>query len=167
MLNSFPILSVFALGGSAGASRCLCTYGDPCWPDAATFAQLESQVSQPLIYPVPTASACYPAANPSGNCSEVIQNWTDGNWRSSIPGSMHAPNFESFIFKNGTISACYLNTSLGVPCEQGNVPVIGVDARTPKDIQAAINFAIQYNLKLVVKNTGLVSSAPDHRDLHG
>ena len=36
--------------------------------------------------------------------------------------------------------------------------MIGVDARTPKDIQAAVNFAIQYNLKLVVKNTGLVKS---------
>lgn len=71
-----------------------------------------------------------------------------------MPGSMEAPNFESFIFKNGTISACYLNTSLGASCEQGNVPVIGVDARTPQDIQAAINFALQYDLKLVVKNTG-------------
>ena len=158
MLNSFTVLSVFALGRLAGGwpyhTGCRCTYSDPCWPDAATFADLESQVSQSLVYPVPTASACYPPANPSGNCSEVIQNWTDGNWRSSIPGSMEAPNFETFEFKNGTISACYLNTALGVPCEQGNVPVIGVDARTPEDIQAAINFAIQYNLKLVVKNTG-------------
>ncbi|KAL4064183.1 hypothetical protein V8B97DRAFT_2105927 [Scleroderma yunnanense] len=158
MLNSFSILSILALGASIGASphdtSCLCTYGDVCWPDAATFAQLESQVSQPLIYPNPTASACYPAANPSGNCSEVIQNWSDGNWRSSMPDSMEAPNYESFVFKNGTISACYLNTSLGIPCEQGNVPVIGVDARTPEDIQAAVKFAVQYNLKLVVQNTG-------------
>ena len=67
---------------------------------------------------------------------------------------MDMVNFESFVFKNGTISACYLNTSLSVPCEQGNVPVIGVDARTPEDIQAAISFAVQYNLKVVVKNTG-------------
>lgn len=75
-------------------------------------------------------------------------------WRPSVPGSMEMSNYESFTFKNGTISACYLNTSLGVPCEQGNVPVIGVDARTPEDIQAAVNFAVQYNLKTVVKNTG-------------
>ncbi|KAL4062009.1 hypothetical protein J3A83DRAFT_4178849 [Scleroderma citrinum] len=158
MFNSFIALSTLALAGFVGAwpydSGCVCTYGDPCWPDAATFAQLESQVSQPLVYPYPTASACYPAANPSGNCSEVIQNWTDGNWRSSFPGSMESPNFESFEFKNGTLSACYLNTSLGIPCEQGNVPVIGVDARTSEDIQAAVKFAVQYNLKLVIKNTG-------------
>ncbi|KAI6015297.1 hypothetical protein F5J12DRAFT_817299 [Pisolithus orientalis] len=158
MLVILFTLCFFALGSFAGApsnsSGCLCTYGHPCWPTPDQFAELESQVSQPLIYPVPTASACYPANDPSGNCTQVMQRWTDGNWRSSIPGSMAEPNFESFVFKNGTISACYLNTSLGVPCEQGSVPVIGVDARTPQDIQAAVNFALRYNLKLVVKSTG-------------
>ncbi|KAI6144934.1 hypothetical protein BKA82DRAFT_4168424 [Pisolithus tinctorius] len=158
MLVIFFTLSFFALGSFAGApsnsSGCLCTYENPCWPTPDQFAELESQVSQPLIYPVPTASACYPANDPSGNCTQVMERWTDGNWRSSIPGSMAEPNFESFVFKNGTISACYLNTSLGAPCEQGSVPVIGVDARTPQDIQAAVNFALRYSLKLVVKNTG-------------
>ncbi|KAI6039160.1 hypothetical protein EDC04DRAFT_1789053 [Pisolithus marmoratus] len=158
MLNVFAALSLLIVGSFAGTpsnnTGCLCTYGQPCWPTADQFADLESQVSQPLIYPVPSASACYPATNPSGNCTQAVQSWTDGNWRSSMPGAMEAPNFESFTFKNGTISACYLNTSLGAPCEQGNVPVIGIDARSPQDIQAAINFALQYNLKLVVKNTG-------------
>jgi len=60
-----------------------------------------------------------------------------------MPGSMEAPNFETFDFKNGTTSACYLNTFLGVSCDQGNVPVIGVDVRTPGDVhEAAVNFAI-------------------------
>ncbi|KAI6039145.1 hypothetical protein EDC04DRAFT_3011338, partial [Pisolithus marmoratus] len=158
MLNIFVALSLLVVGSFAGTpsnnTGCLCAYGQPCWPTADQFAELEPRVSQPLIYPVPSASACYPATNPSGNCTQLVQSWTDGNWRSSMPGSMEAPNFESFTFKNGTISACYLNTSLGAPCEQGNVPVIGVDARSPQDIQAAINFALQYNLKLVVKNTG-------------
>lgn len=160
MWNGFTVLSLLVVAGFSWASPygrhtgCLCTYGDPCWPDAETFAQLECRLSQPLIYPRPTASACYPNTNPSGNCSDVIQNWNNTMWRPSVPGSMEMSNYESFTFKNGTISACYLNTSLGVPCEQGNVPVIGVDARTPEDIQAAVNFAVQYNLKTVVKNTG-------------
>lgn len=153
ILWSLSVLCRLAIA-SPNDAGCVCTYGEPCWPSADKFAQLQSEVSQPLIYPSPTASACYPVANPSGNCSEVVQHWTDGNWRSNLPGSMDAPNFESFIFKNDTISACYLNTSLGIPCEQGNLPVIGVDARTPQDIQTAVKFAIQYNLKLVIKNTG-------------
>ncbi|KAG6330603.1 hypothetical protein ID866_8487 [Astraeus odoratus] len=158
MLSQIALLALFIpktlAGVSPNSSGCLCTYGDPCWPTADQFAELELQVSQPLVYPIPTASLCYPIGNPSGNCSEVIINWTNGNWRSSFPGSMEAPNFESFMFKNGTINACYLNTTLGIPCEQGNVPAIGVDARSPEDIQAAVKFALQYNLKLVIKNTG-------------
>jgi len=63
-------------------------------------------------------------------------------------------NFETFIFPNKTISACYLNTTLGFPCEQGSVPPVGVDARSASDIQAAVNFATKHNLKVAVKNTG-------------
>ena len=71
-----------------------------------------------------------------------------------MPGSMEATNFETFMFQNGTIDACYLNTTITGVCEQGSVPVIGVDVRSVEDIQAAITFAVQQNLKLVVKNTG-------------
>ena len=71
-----------------------------------------------------------------------------------MPGSMEAPNFETFMFQNGTIDACYLNTTITGACEQGSVPVIGVDVRSVGDIQAAVTFAVQQNLKLVVKNTG-------------
>ena len=138
----------------ASNSGCLCTYGQSCWPSASTFAQLQSQVSQPLIYPLPTASPCYPPSDPSGNCAEVVANWYDGNWRSSLPGSMQESNWETFMFQNGTISACYLNMTITGTCQQGSVPVIGVDARTTEDIQAAVNFAVQHRLKLVVKNTG-------------
>jgi hypothetical protein len=63
-------------------------------------------------------------------------------------------NFETFVFNNGSISACYTNTTLGVPCTQGSVPVIGVDARSASDIQAAVKFAVKHNLRLAVKNTG-------------
>ncbi|KAH7914858.1 hypothetical protein BJ138DRAFT_1143106 [Hygrophoropsis aurantiaca] len=138
----------------AGWSNCRCTYGEDCWPTSSEFAQLESQISQPLIYPHPTGAVCYPINDPSGNCSGLDVTSTDGRWRSSQPGTMEAPNWETYMFKNGTISACYANTTLGVPCTQGSVPVIGVDARSPADIQAAVGFAVKHNLRLVVKNTG-------------
>lgn len=152
------LLALLSIAGPmtawASSSGCLCTYGQSCWPSAAAFSQLQSQVSQPLIYPLPSASPCYPPSDPSGNCTAVLENWYDGNWRSSIPGSMEAPNFETFMFQNGTIDACYLNTTITGVCGQGRVPVIGVDARTVEDIQAAVTFAVEQNLKLVVKNTG-------------
>ncbi|KAI0788419.1 hypothetical protein C8Q75DRAFT_799201 [Abortiporus biennis] len=67
---------------------------------------------------------------------------------------MQSTNFETFIWPNGTIDACYFNTSLNVPCTQGSVPIIGVNAQTPSDVQAAVKFASAHNLRLIVKNTG-------------
>ena len=63
-------------------------------------------------------------------------------------------NYETFEFANGTIDACYFNTTIGAPCLQGSVSVIGVDARAPADVQAVVKFAKEHNLRLVVKNTG-------------
>lgn len=80
---------------------------------------------------------------------------------------MEAPNFETFTFQDGTTDACYLNTTITGICEQGSVPVIGVDARSVEDIQAAVTFAVQQNLKLVVKNTGWVISLVHVWDMHG
>lgn len=140
-------------GLPSNSSQCRCTYSQPCWPSTSDFSTLASQVSQPLIHPLPPASACYPSSA-SSNCTSFQQNQLDGNWRTNQSGSMEFPNFETFIFDNGTISACYANTTLGVPCTQGSVPVIGVDARSVADIQVAVNFARERNLRLVVKNTG-------------
>ncbi|ESK88031.1 fad binding domain-containing protein [Moniliophthora roreri MCA 2997] len=69
-------------------------------------------------------------------------------------GALQNTNFQSFIFPNGTISACYLNASLGAPCEQGSIPPIGIDARSVEDVQAGVRFAAEHNLRLVIKNTG-------------
>ena len=148
----YLVLQVPILGEAASICRCL--YGQSCWPSESEFAALATQLSQPLLHPLPPESACYPPSAPSGNCSAVIENYTNGSWRSDQPGSMQNTNFETFIFHNGTISACYLNTTLGISCGQGSVPPVGVDARSERDVQAAVNFAKQYNLKLALKNTG-------------
>jgi len=154
LITTLQLLWLTSCTFSLPSSRCRCIYGQSCWPSASDFSTLASQVSQPLIQPVPPASACYPASNPSGNCTDFQDNQFDGNWRSNQSGSMQSPNFESFIFDNGSISACYANTSLGVPCMQGSVPIIGVDARAVGDIQATVKFAVKHNLRLAVKNTG-------------
>ena len=157
-LSLFVFLSCIlaAVADDGSAKTCKCLSDEPCWPTASDFGVLESELSQPLIHPVPPASPCYPLSNPSGNCTEVHEFWGDGNWHADRAGSMQSPNFENFIFPNGTISACYMNTTLGVPCEQGSVPVLGVDARTIADVQSAVKFAAAHNLRLVVKNTGSV-----------
>ncbi|CAA7268634.1 unnamed protein product [Cyclocybe aegerita] len=143
-----------AAGPTPAASQCRCLYGEPCWPSQSTFSALSDQLSQPILHPVPPESACYPPSSPSGNCSALLSSFDNGDWRADQPGAMQLPNFQTYTLPNGTIEACYMNVSLGVPCEQGSVPPIGVDARTVEDVRAAVVFARQNNLRLVVKNTG-------------
>lgn len=152
MQSHWVVLAFASLALSKLTCRCLA--GDKCWPSNSEFSKLASQVSQPLLSPRPPEAACYPVTKPSGNCTDVTSNTLNGRWRSEQPGSMQSPNFETFIFNNGTINACYLNTTIGAPCGQGSVPVIGVDARSVSDVQATIKFAAKNNLRLVVKNTG-------------
>ncbi|KIL58058.1 hypothetical protein M378DRAFT_87000 [Amanita muscaria Koide BX008] len=146
-VTSFPFLA-------CAKQACKCLSSQPCWPSSSDFSGLSSQLSQPLIRPTPPASACYPPSNPSGNCTDAITHLPDGPFRSNIPGAMQNINFESFTFDNGTIDACYYNFTLGVPCDQGNIPILGVDARTVADVQATVKFAAKHYLRLVVKNTG-------------
>jgi hypothetical protein len=149
---SISSLAYFTLGKLS----CRCLYGQKCWPAASDFSGLSSQLSQPLFHPTPPGAACYPVSNPLGNCSEVTTNANNGRWRSGQPGSMQAPNFETFMFPNETISACYSNATLGFPCGQGSIPEVGVDARSIEDVQATVKFASKHNLRLVIKNTGRV-----------
>ncbi|KAI0329054.1 FAD-binding domain-containing protein [Cubamyces sp. BRFM 1775] len=141
------------LPSARSVQHCRCTYGDACWPSSGDFNRLEQQLSRSLIYPSPYAKPCYINAT-SPACTAIMDSRDDGNWRASQPGAMQSPNFETYTFANGTVDACYLETSLGTPCHQGSVSVVGVDAHTVEDIQAAVAFASQHNLRLVVKNTG-------------
>jgi len=137
---------------SKQTQNCRCTSGSECWPSDSEFQTLASAVSQPLIHPVPPATPCYGSA--AGSCADVLAGWYNATWRSDQPGATEYTGWETYTFPDGTIQGCYLNTSLGIPCRQGSVPVIGVDARTPEDIQEAVRFAGKHNLRLVIKNTG-------------
>ena len=150
---SFLSSLYFKLHSPSRKLNCRCLFGEECWPGDADFSALASELSQPLLHPLPPASVCYSSLG-SGNCSEAQKQNTNGFWRSDQVGGMQSPNFELYIFPNGTVSGCYLNPILGFPCEQGSVPVVGVDARTVQDVKAAVNFASKHILRLVVKTTG-------------
>jgi len=151
-----PLLTIALSFTSISALNCRCTSASECWPSDSEFKALASKVSQPLIRPVPPATPCYDST--TGNCTEVIASWYNSVWRSDQPGAAEYSNYETYTFPNGTIQGCYFNTTFWISCEQGSVPVIGVDARTPEDIQEAVRFARKHNLRLVIKNTRCVSN---------
>jgi hypothetical protein len=144
----FFVLPILPVVANKAAYACRCLYGQPCWPDAIRFAVLTNQISQPLLHPIPPASACYPPSAPSGDCSVVIANYMNGDWRSDQPGAMQLTNYEVFIFPNKTISACYFNTTS---------KIFRVDREVYHPLVSMLDLRMifrQHNLKLVVKGTG-------------
>ena len=146
---SFGVLSILDATTNASTSSCRCLYGQPCWPNKSEFATLATRLSQPILHPLPPPFPCYPPSAPSGNCSEVIG---CNIWRSDQPGAMQLTNYEVFIFPNKT--TCYINATWEFHVVREVYHLVGVDARSRTDIQAAVNFARKHNLKLVVKSTG-------------
>ncbi|KAH9911306.1 FAD-binding domain-containing protein [Epithele typhae] len=146
--------SSLATAASVSSNNCRCLFGHPCWPSDSDFSALASRLSQPLLRPIPPATPCYIDGPDSPACAEANSSWYNAVWRADQSGAQQNTQFETFRFPNRTIDACYLNTTLGVPCGRGSVPVVGVDARGAADVQAAVKFAAKHNLKVVVKSTG-------------
>ena len=146
-----------------------CLPSDPCWPSAAEWAGLNRTVSGSLLLILPEGEPC---VDPSSEaCSWVLGNWTDPYWRRAQPGAMQvgaarrpswmvstlgdsplpssqSPNWEANLTSG---AACY---NVGEPCAQGNIPSVGVAARSAADVAAAVAFAAQYNIRVAVKATG-------------
>ena len=78
-------------------------------------------------------------------CVTAITQWTNASWRSDQVGAMQNYNWE-----NSSCSVFVANSS----CNQGSVPILGVNATLPEHVQATIQFASKYNLRLVIKTTG-------------
>jgi len=51
-------------------------------------------------------------------------------------------------------NSCIPTTNPSLPCTQGGYPTYVLNATGPRDIQAAVNFARNNNVRLVIKNTG-------------
>ncbi|KAF9528446.1 FAD binding domain-containing protein [Crepidotus variabilis] len=146
-------MTSLSLSAATDSSRCRCLYGQDCWPNDVAFSTFSQKLSQPLIRPTPIAATCYSNSS-SSSCLDATTNFHNSTWRTDQPGASQNINFETYIRRNGTVEGCYLNVTLGDPCKQGSVPPIGVDARNSQDVQAAVRFVKEHNLKLVVKNTG-------------
>ncbi|KAK0620740.1 FAD binding domain-containing protein [Immersiella caudata] len=130
--------------------KCKVSPSDPSWPTPEEWARLNTTLSGALLKPSPPAAVCYPGAtynSPTcdfitlGNRTRyhldhpvgVLTEWTGGS-TCVVPPRNPAPS--------------------SLQCNQGAFPVYVVNATTVKQIQIAVNFARNRNLRLVIKNTG-------------
>jgi FAD/FMN-containing dehydrogenase len=118
--------------------------GDAAWPTRASWQKLKDAVGGNLIEVQPLFGACQADAKGAA-CGDVLKNIRNPFYLGDQPG--------------GTQVSGWLNAWTPAPS------AYAVRARNAADIAAAVNFARENNLRLVVKGTGHsyqgTSNAPD------
>jgi FAD/FMN-containing dehydrogenase len=118
--------------------------GDPAWPSEADWARLNSAVGSRLIKVQSPLVACRDDAD-SAACRETLKNLRNPFYVGDQPGV--------------TQSSGWLDAWTSAPS------VYGVAAESAADVVAAVNFARERNLRLVIKGGGHsfqgTSCAPD------
>ncbi|RKO86985.1 hypothetical protein BDK51DRAFT_37577 [Blyttiomyces helicus] len=64
------------------------------------------------------------------------------------------PRFPTFNGTTNPLQTCLPTANATTSCFQGAVPVLAVNATSPSDVQAAVVFAGEHNLRLSVRSTG-------------
>ncbi|KAK8085563.1 hypothetical protein PG997_006834 [Apiospora hydei] len=124
--------------------------GDELWPSASEWDAFDQLTGGALIKTVPIGAACYPGheAYDAAKCQEILDGWHDSEVHVRDPTSVMIPLLQgqTCMPQNG-----------GNPnstCEIGGFPQYAVNISTVAQIQLAVNFARNTNMRLVVHNTG-------------
>ncbi|KAJ8120281.1 hypothetical protein ONZ43_g2971 [Nemania bipapillata] len=146
--------SAIAFGNRLTASpvydgpECKVYPGTVDWPLESEWARLNSTLNGALLKPVPAAAVCYSGPYQNANqCNFLLRNTSSSRFYINDPLTVLT------MWPEG--DTCYASASTaGLSCTQGGFPSYVVNVTTVKQAQAAVNFARNKNLRLVVKNTG-------------
>ncbi|KAI0601046.1 hypothetical protein F4775DRAFT_607150 [Biscogniauxia sp. FL1348] len=152
-IQAFPSIAfgnISALGNpdSYDGPECREYPGSEGWPTDDEWVQLNTSLGGVLLKPVPLGAACYDGPfRDEAKCDFILNNAsTSRMW-------IDDPLSSLTTWPAG--DACFATEDTeGLECTQGGYPVYVVNASTVKHIQAAVNFARNKNLRLVIKNTG-------------
>jgi hypothetical protein len=139
-----------APGGLAarGGPRCKAFPGDPSWPSEDEWARLNQTLDGALLHPLPPASVCY-SSSPNFN-AEACGFLASGN-ASRTTFYLDDPVTILTQWPQGNTCPLLSANSTGKNCTQGGFPVYVVNATTVKHVQAAVNFARNKNVRLIIK----------------
>ncbi|KAK2798236.1 hypothetical protein FQN51_007802 [Onygenales sp. PD_10] len=129
-------------------AKCKTFPGDALWPSKAIWKVFNLVTGGALIETVPIGAVCYEDNEhyDSAKCEEILAHWTESATHVRDPTSVMSPLYqgETCMPQNGNTSTC----------ELGGFPSYSVKATTIAQVQLAINFARNLNIRLVVHNTG-------------
>ncbi|KAK3311743.1 hypothetical protein B0H66DRAFT_482832 [Apodospora peruviana] len=132
------------------APECRAFPGSSDWPTDEEWKQLNVSLGGALLRPIPVASACYKAGDfntyNAATCRYLVQQAGRSHFWLDDPLSTLTQ------WPQGATCQPALNPVGN--CTRGGSPEYVVNATTVKHIQAAVNFARNKNVRLVIKNTG-------------
>lgn len=142
---SFEAVAFANTNAAVSRLRCKAFPGDPTWPDEKEWAQLNRTLGGALLKPLPPASVCY-RTSPNFDaeaCDFLVRNASRTSFYLDDPLTVLTQ------WPQG--NTCLLSQSQTGNCTQGGFPVYVVNATTVKHVQAAVNFARNKNIRLVIK----------------
>ncbi|KAJ5373241.1 FAD linked oxidase N-terminal [Penicillium concentricum] len=147
--NMFAFASESTVPKRSVRHSCKVMPGDSWWPVDLIWDVFDILLGGSLIKTVPLASSCYPdwpQYNPT-KCARISADWLSSNLHMADPASIMLPLYEG----RSCLPSPFNHTA---SCTQGAYPTYAVNVSTVAQIQLAVNFARNLNLRLVVKNTG-------------
>lgn len=122
--------------------------GDALWPSKHVWDLFNASVGGALIQTVPLAAPCYNnwPQRDAATCQYVTEHWSDPHLHVSDPTSTQWPVFEG--------RTCLPTDDPNDNCTLGGYASYSVVVTKVSQIQLALNFARNANIRLVIKNTG-------------
>lgn len=124
--------------------QCKAFPGSEDWPSDALWARFNESIGGALLKPFPLGAYCYPG--PYYNAATCRYLVTLGGFTRLY---LNDPLAVLTQWTEGNTCVAALNAQGN--CTQGGFPVYVVNATTVKHVQAAVNFARNNNIRLVIK----------------
>ena len=143
-VEAFPAVGFPQENRELPKTECRAFPGSDNWPTDEDWRSLNASLNGALLKPLPPAAVCY--SGPSydmGKCNYLVENATNNHFYLDDPLTVLTQ------WTQGNTCMPVLNAT--GTCTQGGFPAYVVDARTVKHVQAAVNFARNRNLRLVIK----------------
>lgn len=125
--------------------RCKAFPGEPSWPRPEEWSRLNASLGGALLKPLPPGAVCFLGPNyDSGKCDYLLNNASSGRFYINDPLSLMTQ------WPQGQTCVPTANPTNGT-CTQGGFPEYVVNVTTVKQVQLAVNFARNKNIRLVIK----------------
>ncbi|OTA99711.1 hypothetical protein M426DRAFT_27251 [Hypoxylon sp. CI-4A] len=121
--------------------------GEEDWPSDADWTRLNRTLGGALLKPRPAAAACYQGPDfDAAKCLYLFNNASFSHFW------LDEPVVSLTEWSQGATCPLLMNPQGN--CTQGGFPEYVVNATSVRHIQAAVNFARNKNIRLIIKNTG-------------